>query len=340
METAAQAKITIVAHPNSGIAHYSYSLVQGLARLPVEFLRLLWLVVHQRVDLIHFQNPLKYPLLTWWAIVLFRALRKRTVYTAHDVLLHYARGYYRFLMRRVYQSADQMIVHSKANQRELLVIAPKVRAADVIPHGVYDHFCADESLSMGEARERLGLPRDARLLLFFGRIDEREGAAVLVQDLPKLRRLDQSLHILMAGAVKFPKGHLDSLARQGGVAHALTIVDEWIPDDEVGLYFSAADAVVLPYLEGSTSGVIKIAMAFDKPVIASRVGELPEMVEHCHAGLLVDFPLNAHDAARMVDFLARHTSNPPCNSDATGQKYQWSAIAARTAQLYTRLLGK
>lgn len=373
MVASAKLKIAIVAHPNSGIAHYSYSLAKALSqlegsqteillivnrayicnpvpglkivkmfsrtrRLPFEALRFIWFVIFQRVDLIHFQNPMKYPLLTWWMILFFRLLRKRTVYTAHDVLPHYARGYHRYLMRRIYNSSDQVIVHSEANRKELSVVAPKARAVEVIPHGIYDLFRTDETLTMQEAREKLGLPINAKVLLFFGRIDERKGAAVLVEDLPKLHRLDPSLHVLMAGAVKLPEGYLESLAKQGGVQDALTIVNEWIADDNVGLYFTAADAVVLPYLEGSTSGVIKVAMAFNKPVIASRVGELPEMVGRCDAGLLVDFPLDNSDANKIVDFMPGPGANTPVESDESADEYEWPNIAAKTRQLYSRLL--
>ena len=368
-----RAKVAIVAHPNSGIAHYSYSLARALTqlpdlrhnytlvvnkaydceqvvgldvvklfsktrRLPFEIMSFVWFVISRRIDLVHFQNPLKYPVLTWWVIVLFRMLRKQVVYTAHDVLPHYAKTYHSFLMRKIYESANQVIVHSESNRSELLAFAPNAKAVEVIPHGIYDLFCSDECLTTQEARKKLGLPLDAKIMLFFGRIDERKGAAALVRELPAMLKKDPMLHVLMAGTVKFPEGHLESLAREGGVQNALTIIDKWIADDKVDIYFSAADVVILPYLEGSTSGVIKVAMAFQKPVIATRIGELPEMVESCHAGLLVDFPLTEIDVNKVATFITDQVREVEEAHHETDQDYEWPSIAVRTAHIYNRLL--
>jgi glycosyltransferase involved in cell wall biosynthesis len=56
----------------------------------------------------------------------------------------------------------------------------------------------------------------------------------------------------------------------------ITLIDEYVPDEKVSLYFSAADAVVLPYLRASQSGIAHIAMSFGKPVVVSEVGGLKE----------------------------------------------------------------
>lgn len=63
--------------------------------------------------------------------------------------------------------------------------------------------------------------------------------------------------------------------------------DERIPFEEVENYFAASDLVALPYREGTTSGVLKLAVAFEVPVVASRVGDLPEQVPP-KGGLLID----------------------------------------------------
>ena len=73
-----------------------------------------------------------------------------------------------------------------------------------------------------------------------------------------------------------------------GDTTVIRIINDYIPNEEVGFYFSAADVVVLPYVSGTGSGIVQIAFGFDKPVIATRVGCLPEVVSDKKTGYLVE----------------------------------------------------
>jgi glycosyltransferase involved in cell wall biosynthesis len=77
------------------------------------------------------------------------------------------------------------------------------------------------------------------------------------------------------------------LIHQLGIDDRVRIVDDYVPNDSVPLYFSAADAVVLPYLSATQSGIIQVAYQFNKPVIATRVGGLTEVVDDGRTGILV-----------------------------------------------------
>jgi glycosyltransferase involved in cell wall biosynthesis len=79
------------------------------------------------------------------------------------------------------------------------------------------------------------------------------------------------------------------------------VVDRYVPNEEVGLYFSAADLVVLPYVSGTGSGVVQIAYGLEKPVVATRVGSLPEVVEDGKTGYLV----NPGDPTALADAVIR-----------------------------------
>jgi len=65
------------------------------------------------------------------------------------------------------------------------------------------------------------------------------------------------------------------------------MVDQYVPNEEVEKYFMAADVVVLPYLSATQSGIVQIAFGFDKPVIVTRVGGLPDVVEDGVSGYVV-----------------------------------------------------
>ena len=78
------------------------------------------------------------------------------------------------------------------------------------------------------------------------------------------------------------------LVAQLGLQDAVLLVNRYVPNEEIGVYFSAADVVVLPYLEATQSGVAQIAFAFERPVITTKVGGLAETIEHGRSGLIVD----------------------------------------------------
>jgi glycosyltransferase involved in cell wall biosynthesis len=65
------------------------------------------------------------------------------------------------------------------------------------------------------------------------------------------------------------------------------VIDKYVPNEDVATYFSAADVVVLPYVSGTGSGVVQIAFGFTKPVIATKVGCLPDVVAEGKTGYLV-----------------------------------------------------
>jgi glycosyltransferase involved in cell wall biosynthesis len=72
-----------------------------------------------------------------------------------------------------------------------------------------------------------------------------------------------------------------------GVEDAVTFYNSYVPNEELGVYFSAADVVVLPYLEATQSGVVQVALGFEKPIIATSVGGMPEAVHEGETGLIV-----------------------------------------------------
>lgn len=355
-----------MSHSNSGISHYACCLgaalsesvewdVHLLTHQEVEcrdagamhiarlFRRSRWLFLdlfrvasylhRNRIEVLHLQSTIKYPVLTYLVIRLAHLAGMKVIFTAHDVLPHYARFYHRRVMRAIYEQVDGVIVHSKSNMAMLRGVAPGVNRLAVIPHGVYDVFAGRELFDKAEARRRLGMEASARLLLFFGRIDERKGAAALIGQLPRLVARIPDLCVLMVGRSAYAPGELEALAAQKGMEGHLVIDARWVADKEVGAFFTAADATVLPYLEGSTSGVIKIALATATPVIATRVGDLPEIIEETGCGVLINMPPTDVEIDEIARMLSKghgtHTSR-----GAWEKEWSWPVIAVRTRAFY------
>jgi glycosyltransferase involved in cell wall biosynthesis len=115
------------------------------------------------------------------------------------------------------------------------------------------------------------------------------------------------------------------------------ITSEYVPNDRVGIYFSAADAVVLPYVSATQSGIAQIAYNFDKPVIASGVGGLGEVVQDGRTGYLVP-PNDAGALARAIlrFYDEKKEAEFIRSIDNEKQKYTWEAMARAVEELSSR----
>ena len=142
----------------------------------------------------------------------------------------------------------------------------------VIPH-----------VQIGDDGPSISIPEDNDLILFFGRIWEYKGLDYLIRAEPLITARVPKARILIAG-------HGESFVRyRRMMVHSdrFIVHNEFIPDDRTASYFQRASVVVLPYVEASQSGVISMAYSAAKPVVATAVGGLVEMVEHGRTGFLV-----------------------------------------------------
>ena len=188
----------------------------------------------------------------------------------HNVLPHEARPWDRWLARLVLGMADRVIVQSKSEREVILSLLPDA-CAESVPHPLYDMW-ADKAVPRDEARVRLALPPTAPVLLFFGLVREYKGLRYLLQALPAVQRALGNVHLLVVGEFWHEKqAYLDQI-RQLGVADRVTVVDRYVPNEEVPLYFAAADVVTLPYVHATQSGVVQLAYGFGGPVITTHVG--------------------------------------------------------------------
>lgn len=297
---------------------------------PLDVLRFAIGLLRRRPEWTLWQGPLKIALLDGLLVRALRLAGLRCAITIHDVLPHDPRPWSRWTFGYYYRSFERVIVHSNAaldGARALGVRAPAL----VVPHGVYDLFCLS-GLDRAAARARIpglsSLPADTPVALFFGHLESRKGLFELLTVARRMHEAGSPLRFLISGAPSLSAAEQQRLAQECASLPSVLLQAQRIPFEEVEWHFAASDLVLLPYQEGTTSGVLKLAIAFQRPVLASAVGDLPEEIP-ISAGLTV--PLGADFVSRFTDALQQMLADPQrwaVGMAAAGDRLQWPVIAA------------
>lgn len=228
-------------------------------------------------------------------------------------------------MKFFYTSFKGAVVHSKRQADGLRALGVDLPTL-IVPHGVYDLFNT-RKLSRGEARRELAeIGPDKFVALFFGFLDHRKGISEFVDAAVRLS-YSSDFQFVIAGKAEQKEVVQDALERARCAGNAV-VHDFAIPHDDVQRYFAACDIVVLPYLEGTTSGVLKLAMAFGKPILCTDIGDFPETLENW-PGLLMDRNRLVDDLVEKLilardsgdDLLAKGTQH--------ADELRWDRVAAR-----------
>jgi glycosyltransferase involved in cell wall biosynthesis len=255
------------------------------------------------------------------------------VYLCHNVLPHESGRFDRFVIRWALGKADGCLVQSEEDLRTLQSLLPRVPVT-VHPHPMYTQFAVGE-MTKEEARRHLCL--DGRVLLFFGLIRPYKGLRTLLTAFALIAaRLDATL--LVVGEFYEDRKPYDALVASLGIGSRLRIIDRYIPDDEVGIYFRAADLVVLPYKSATQSGITQTAFAFGRPVVVTAVGGLPDVVDHGVTGYVVppeDPPALAAAVERFFNEGAASVMEQAIRAQA--DRFSWHGCARALIDLSARV---
>ena len=227
-------------------------------------------------------------------LYLLHALRRKgikVVIPCINVFEHEDNIFKRFLSKLVLTRVDSLIVHSEQEKHEILSFHPKALVKKhLLPLFEYDKLPATVT--------------DRRLkLLFFGCVRPYKGLDTLLNAIGLLKDRDVTLKI--AGEFWYDKDNYLKLIDDLGISEKVEIIDKYIPDEQLSIYFSWADLVVLPYKKTKTSGIIATAYGFNKPVLATNVGGFHEVVKDGHTGKIVP----ADDPESFADGIAWFLEN-------------------------------
>ena len=330
-----------VAFPFQGIYGNTPKVVRGLRYLR-GLVKIGLAIRRQGVPLAHFHHfhfpPLDYLYLKW-----LRLIGKRFIFTAHDVVPFDAKTSDLPWLRHLYHEADRIIVHTLSSRRCIMErFGVKEKKIRVISHGPFFRFSREQRLPSSLAKQHLGLDPDAPLILFFGQIKTVKGLQYLIRAFRQVLDQCPTVYLVIAGPEWKERftGYAALIHELGLTDNVLTRI-EYVPDEEVGIYFSAADVVSLPYTEAYQSGVLYMAYSFAKPVVASAVGGLAEVVDDGVTGLLVP-PADVDRLAHALLTLLQNTETAR-KMGAQGQalvetEFGWPGIARKTAAVYAEVI--
>lgn len=257
----------------------------------------------------------------------------RVVLLCHNVMPHERSRVDRMLARLGLARADAFLVQSRTDLELLDRMYPE-RPRLLTPHPAYTFF-ARGRIDRDHARARLDLR--GHVVLFFGLVRAYKGLDVLLRAMARARER-VPVTLVVAGEFYQDRQPYDALVVELGLEEAVRFVDRYVPNEEVEAYFRAADVVVLPYVSATQSGIAQIALAFERPVIVTRVGGLPEAVREGATGFVVPPADPEALAAALVDFFASGAGArmaPELRGEAA--RFSWEAMAGAVHELAGRL---
>lgn len=280
-------------------------------------------------------------------LVYYKLLGKKILFTAHNVNIRKRDGHDSWLntisLKFQYRIVDGIFVHTDKMREELInEFHASAEKITVIPFGINTAFPNTE-ITPAEARQRLGIGQDRKVLLFFGNIAPYKGLEYLVESLAILVGLDSSYYLVIAGK---PKNCPEYWARiKKAIDHKdfqqyIYLDGDFIPDDRVELYFKAADVLILPYTHIFQSGVLLTSYYFGLPVIASDVGSLREDVVEGKTG----FIFKPRDSISLASTIVTHFHTEmyfrpePTRAwimQYANERYSWLKVGELTCSAYS-----
>ena len=340
---------TVIAHNWLGrmvgkIYRRGRRVMRGI-RLIVEWIRLTNYLISARPDIIQF-GSIEFP---FEAIFLHILKRNKLVLSqvCHEFELREKSNnpltnFSNQLSRWVYNAFSIIFFHAESNQQRFLELfnIPKERL-HIIAHGNEGLFLSGRSEKMTRARmqERYGIVEDMPVILFFGNLTPSKGLPDLLKAFSQVYAKETRARLMIVGRPsKFiDMDELTQLASELEISDATIFDARYILMEEVPPLMEMATVVMYPYLTSTQSGALQVAYTFGRPVIATKVGGLPEVVEDGKSGLLVSASAPdelAQAILKLIEDPGLATKMGAYAKQLSNTKFSWDAIALKMLSVY------
>jgi D-inositol-3-phosphate glycosyltransferase len=258
--------------------------------------------------------------------------KTKSIAITDNILPHESRPGDKFLTRYFTKSIDGFIAMSKSVFNNLDIFTNK-QPKRLTPHPIYDHY--GEIIPKQAAKEKLLLNPDYNYLLFFGFIREYKGLDLLLEALTQ-KKLKQfaNLKLIIAGEFYSNEEKYLNLIKKYNLENKIILRTDYIPEDQVNLFFCASDLITQPYKAATQSGVTQISYHFHKPMLVTNVGGLPEIVEDQKCGYVVEPNPEAISSA-IYDFYMNKRENEMINEVIKAkEKFSWKNLTQTIFDVY------
>jgi D-inositol-3-phosphate glycosyltransferase len=330
----------------------NFSLVKRTSRVLIYYIRLIFYVTNARPNLFHILWNNKIQLFDRTLLmVYYKFLGKRVVLTAHNVNAgkrDLTNSWLNLLTLKIqYRLTDHIFVHTEKMKTELINdFGVQERVVTVIPFGI-NNSAPKTDLTPKEAKHKLGIRDDEKTILFFGNIGPYKGIDILVTAFQQIAPTNIDYRLIIAGK---PRGGCERYLEEIQQAisrdpHRARVIQKigYVPDEEIELYFKAADVLVLPYTQVSQSGVLFLGYSFGLPVIAADVGSIREEIVEGETGFLC----KSSNPADLADTIETYFESA-LFKDLSGrrkeistyaeERHSWDTVGEATRHVYAQLL--
>lgn len=260
----------------------------------------------------------------------------RLVWTAHNLKPHDAHHpkFSQHFLTQFLKLCNGLIFLTAEGKNSFLQHYPaeKNMPCAIVPHGHYRNSYP-AAINEVQAKAELGLVTDKKILLFMGMVKPYKNCDALIKEF-SVAKLDNYV-LVIAGKPDTPKykEHLEELARDNDNIHLRL---EFIPDDQLHLYMSAADCVILPYKSILNSGALLLALSFNKPVIAPHIGAFVDLQNEL--GLQWIYSYVSDLTATNLEFMLEQLDRLPRPTVCPLDNYDWHKLAELTVNFYEEIL--
>lgn len=202
-------------------------------------------------------------------------------------------------------------------------------------HPLYDNYGAP--VSRKEALEKLKLPEEHKYALFFGFIRKYKGLDLLLEAMADKRLAVAGIQLIIAGEYYGDKDFYEGIITKHNLEDRIHRFTDFIPNDEVKYYFAAADCVVLPYRSATQSGITQVAYHFERGMVATNVGGLPESVQDGETGIICEPGPESIAEALLAFFTPGGLPHLETNLAAKRQQYSWTRFSDSLIDFASRI---
>lgn len=287
---------------------------------PINIIRTARYIRKQRPDMVLIQWWHPYFAPCYYLLQRFMG-RQNVTFVCHNVFPHERFPLDKLLTKMALKRGTHYILHAEEEGKEVQKIKERPDYV-VTPHPTYNAF-RFEGMNKAQARDRLHIAQDEKVLLFFGYVRDYKGLKYLLRAMPAIVREEDKVRLWVVGEFGADREGYRNLITELKMQEYVRVIDAYTPDREVEKYFAMADLVVLPYTSATQSGIVQIAFGFEKPVIVTNVGGLPDVVEDGKTGYVIE-PEKPEEIAHAVLRFYREEKEQTFTDHIRQESYRFS----------------